>query len=1142
MLEVFGVELDRLFVVDRRAEEIDFRVAISHRYELLSELGQGAMGSVHLATDRALGRLVALKVVSPEAAAGVGSEALLKEIAFVARLQHPNILPLFDAGESAGHPYYVMPYVRDGSLRALLGRSGRLDTRDALPLLSGIANGLSHAHERQILHCDVKPENILVQDEHCFVMDFGIARKLRSEAREWALVRTELDFSAGTPAYVSPEQASGECDVDQRSDVYSLACVAFEMLSGRPPFGGRDTQEIVSRRFHETPPRLDDIASTVSRNTAVVLARALSLDPTLRPDGARQFVEELNGSTVFAVSVAESVTRNAIPTPLPRARPVRSSMRMHQFANDVRVSLRGLRKHWRFSIGVVLTLGLGIGLGVPALSLADNLFLRAPSGVRDPDRVVRLIAHPYGSAGPYYTDGLTGLDYTTVAARAKTLDGVAAWTVISRSLGRGADARTIVTGMASASFFPVLGARPSRGRFYQVSEDVDGAAPVCVVSYDFWNNALGGTSAALGKRLVIGDLTYTVVGVAERGFNGVELRAVDVWTPLRVASPEINGNDADLWMTDHSSWLRMAARLKPGVTLATAAAEAGVLYRTAGPRTRDKELKGTYLWDPLQPGRSSLSNISSKIALWLSAGAALLLVLVSANLINLFVARGAVRARQTAVRLAIGGGWRDIMRLQVVESVLLAACAATVGLIVAAPAVGITRSLLMPGLTWSEPSFDLRIAGIAFGIAAIIGIAVGLWATLQSARVNPATLLRGAGSTQSSDARRVHAIRRGLLVVQAAIFAVLLTSAAAFVASLQRASAVDFGFDPTRVLAARIDLAAETPRADVRALLERAQARIAALPGIESASLGYMEPWRNNTGMQISVPGSDITPPYSLLDFATPEYPRTFGVRMRAGRWIAATDIANAPPVLVINETLANTLWPRGDAIGKCIRVGADSMPCRTVVGIVRDFHVTGMIDDKPMPVYYLAYAQTADFRQTPKLFVRPRGDAVDAIGAVRRALQLLDPQLPAVSVHGLGDNTRPFVSTLRLGAAAFMTFGIVAAIVAAIGLYSVLSFLIVEQRRSHAIRLAIGATPSVVARTVVRYGVVTAIAGMASGWLLLLPLRRLIEPLLFHTKLFDVTTVGLVALLGGLLAIVASLTPARAVARTDIVNVLREQ
>jgi putative ABC transport system permease protein len=385
-------------------------------------------------------------------------------------------------------------------------------------------------------------------------------------------------------------------------------------------------------------------------------------------------------------------------------------------------------------------------------------------------------------------------------------------------------------------------------------------------------------------------------------------------------------------------------------------------------------------------------------------------------------------------------------------------------------------------------------------------------------------------------------VRRTLLVLQSAVFAMLLTSAAAFVVSLRRASAVDFGFDPSRILSAPFNLPADTPRLEVRALLERAQQRVATLPGVESASLGYMEPWRNNTQVPISVPGSTVKPPFTMLDIVTPEYLTTFGIKMRTGRWISTSDVAGSPAIIVLNETMAKLYWPNGDAVGHCVRVGDDTMPCRTVVGIVQDFHVTGGLDDAPRPVYYIAYAQAAGFRQGPKLFIRPRGDATAAIATIRQSLQSLDPRLPAIPVHLISDNTTFFAATLRLGAAAFMTFGVVAAIVAAIGLYSVLSFLIVEQRRSHAIRLAIGATPSVVARSVVRYGVMTAASGMLIGWLVLLPLRHLVEPLLFHTALFDVSTVAAVALFGAGLALIASLTPARAVATMDIVNVLREQ
>jgi predicted permease len=1145
MLEVFDVSEAELFTADEaRTDDLEFRLALAPRYEIARELGQGAMGTVFLATDRALGRLVAIKVVSPEAAAGVGSRALLTEIAFVARLQHPNILPLFEAGEVADHPYYVMPYVREGSLRALLERRGRVGLAESLDLVSGMARGLAHAHEQQVLHCDVKPENVLVQDGHCFVMDFGIARKLRSEAREWRGVRRGLDFSAGTPAYVSPEQAAGDASVDQRSDVYSLACVVFEMLSGRAPFGGRNTQEIVSRRFHEPPP-IAALPADVPAGVAVVLEQAMSLDPTLRPATARELSDALrDGARPPRVGTGapprdRPATGRRASTPPSRL----ARLSMTGFHADLRYAVRSLSRGWRFASGVVLTLGLGIGLGAPVLGLADHFFLRPPPGVSDPDRVMRLVLRGSGTNGPYFTDGLTGLDYAVMTARARTLQGVAGWIDLSRSLGRGAGARTIPVTLASASFFPVLGVRPFMGRFYLESEDVEGVSePPAVVSHRFWRTELDGARDAVGRTVLIGDITYTIVGVAPEGFSGLGLGSVDAWLPLRVATPEFQGRDPELWTTDRSAWLRMAARLEPGVSLAHATAEAELLYRTSGTRTRDEALKGTFLWDPVQPGRSSLGSTSARISLWLGAGGALLLVLITANLVNLFVARSAAHARQTAVRLAIGGSWRHLLRLQLMEALVLAAAAALLGLVIAMPAVAAARALLLPATTWARPLLDVRAGAVAFAIALAVGAIVALWSTVHAMRADPLTLLRGTGSGQMSGGRRTGTLRRTLLVVQAAIFAVLLAGASAFVLSLRRASTVDFGFDVRSVMAARISLPAGTPREAARDLMRRAHERVASLPGVQSASLAYMEPWSNNTGVDISVPGSTVEPPGVFFDMATPEYPRTFGVRMRHGRWIETGDGPNAPAVVVINEALEKVFWPAGAAIGQCMRVGDDTMPCRTIVGVVRSFHVTGGADDPPMPVVYVPFEQASAFRQRPALFYRAPGDQSAVARSVQRALQTLEANLPAAHVRAVSGNIEWLTSPLRLGAAAFTAFGIVAALVGAVGLYSVLAFLILEQRRSHAIRLAIGAVPSRLARSVVGFAVVTVIAGMALGYAALVPLASVLEPMLFRTRALEPLAVAAVALLGVLTAVGAALVPARAVLRTDVMTVLREQ
>jgi hypothetical protein len=263
---------------------------------------------------------------------------------------------------------------------------------------------------------------------------------------------------------------------------------------------------------------------------------------------------------------------------------------------------------------------------------------------------------------------------------------------------------------------------------------------------------------------------------------------------------------------------------------------------------------------------------------------------------------------------------------------------------------------------------------------------------------------------------------------------------------------------------------------------------------------------------------------------------------MKAGRWFATSDNASAPFVMVVNEAFERTFWQPGAAIGQCVRLGADSMPCRVIVGVVRDFLVTGRVDDPARPVYYVPVAQAAMFPQRPRLFFRPRGDATVAAREVRLALQGLESGLPAINVHAVSQNIEWLTSLLKLGASAFTAFGVLAAIVGAVGLYSVLSFLIIEQRRMHAIKLAIGATPARVARSVAGFALVTTAIGMALGYVLLVPIAKLLEPLLFHTKILEPLTVVSVLAFGAVIALTATFFPVRSVLRTDVMTVLREQ
>jgi predicted permease len=1149
--EVFGVDEDELFVAESEGTgDLDFRLAMFSRFEILGELGAGGMGTVFRAFDRHLARDVALKMVSAEAASGVGSDQLLQEIRHVARLQHPNILPLFEAGEEAGRPWYTMPLIPDGSLGALLKRRTRLPLKDVVPLIRAIGRGLSHAHELRVLHCDVKPENLLIQDGHPYLMDFGIARRIHSESHEWRGVRRGLDLSAGTPAYVSPEQAAGDRDIDHRADVYSLACVVYEMLAGRAPFVGPSTREVVSLRFRIAPPDLREFAPEVPRATIDVLHRAMALDPDRRPPTADALADELTASAKgvsFAMqSLAVGTTRTMARarTGLGLQGPPSLSLPMTGFVNDARCAARSLLHQWRFSLGVVLSLGVALGVGLPAFGLADHLFLRPPPGVAGADRVVRLVQRaPNRQGGFYYTDGMTGLDYTEVTRRATSFEGVAAWINLGMSSGRGEEARRLSTLAASASYFPVLGLRPLLGRFFAEDEDVQGVkAGPAVVTHRFWRIALGADSAALGRRLDIGTVSYTIVGVTPPGFEGLDFNQVDVIVPLRVLTPDFQGNDPQLWTTDQSSWLRMAARLKPGVSLALATDEANRIYTTSGPRIRDRELQGGLLWDPLQPGRSSLPSVRTRIAVWITAGAAMLLVLVFANLLNLFVARTAASRRQVAVRLAIGGGRRHLLRLHLLETVLLGSVATALALAIAAPASSVMRAQLYRGVTWARSTMDLRLFFIALALTVLIGGLVALVSAHAAARVDPATLLRTSGSDRAGAGHAGVAIRRMLVVVQAAIFVVIVSGALAFATSVSRVTSVDLGFEFDRVFAASVSLqSVGYSQADARRFYDEVHPRIAALPGIESASLGYTEPWQNNRNEELRVPGHDGPTPLVLFDAVTPEYARTLGLHVREGRWIGDADGAGAPSVVVVSEAFVKVYFPNGGALGTCIGIGAESNPCRTIVGVVADPRVTGSLDGPAVPVYYLPLAQAGTYSFTPRLFVKAAGRIEDAMRLVRQELSRSAPNLPAISVRRLSDGFAPLVSTFRLGRLIFGVFGALAGFIAAVGLYSVLSYLATERRRDYAIRIALGASASRVVEPIVRHSLISAGAGLVAGLAIVLASADRVQPLLFRTSVDEPGVLAVVAVLGLSVGLLAAIGPVIAVLRTDAMAVLRD-
>ena len=289
----------------KQLAEARFQAALSDKYIFDRVLGRGGMGTVFLARDVKHGRQIAIKALSPEVVADVGERQFSREIRVTAQLQHPHILPLIDSGKAAGSLYYVMPYLKAGSLRDLLNEKKRLSVAEALNIVSDVAEALEHAHESGLIHCDIKPENILMSAGHAVLADFGVARAQHVEGRPW---RAMVDSSGGTPAYVSPEQATGD-HLDARSDIYSLACVLYAMLTGRAPFAGDSDQATIAHRFTKHVPRIDELVRGVPSGISLAVAKGMSVNPQMRFPSVVRFMCAVGSEYATPASVMTRSSR-----------------------------------------------------------------------------------------------------------------------------------------------------------------------------------------------------------------------------------------------------------------------------------------------------------------------------------------------------------------------------------------------------------------------------------------------------------------------------------------------------------------------------------------------------------------------------------------------------------------------------------------------------------------------------------------------------------------------------------------------------------------------------------------------------------------------------------------------------------------
>jgi predicted permease len=819
--------------------------------------------------------------------------------------------------------------------------------------------------------------------------------------------------------------------------------------------------------------------------------------------------------------------------------------------HDVQLGWRGFRREKAFSVSVIVTLALGIGVNVAMFGVADRLLLRGPEHVKDAGQVRRIQIAMQPSGRDVQRSGWLGYVAYDTLRQSPSFEAVAAYSANEGGtiLGRGPAARRINGGEATASLFPLLGVTPALGRFYNEKED-DTVAPerVVVIGYGLWQRDFGSQSDAIGKPIVLDNITYTVVGVTPRGFTGPDLTRVDVWFPESLVGRRVVSQN---WTRSfNGAWLSVLVRLKPGVSNERADAEATALYRAAYRGPDPVRSNATLTVQPLLYARDGVPSMESRVSIWLIAVAGIVLLVACANVVNLMLAHGLTRRREIAVRLALGAGRGRLIRLLTAEALALAIAGGAAGLTIAYGLGTLIRTWLIPSVEWPTGPVNLRVLAVCTLVSVGAGLLVGLLPALRTSSPNVSASLK-AGVREGGGHRS--RVRTGLTIVQAALCALLLVGSGLFVVSLSRVRALDLGIEPDRVLTFSVT------RAGVGAIADEAERqrerdrrlafypmvveRLQQHPDVEASSLTIGLAFKSTFGEDIRVPGRETIPQLKgggpFLSAVTADYFRTVGTRIVRGRPFTAEDRAGTAPVAIVNETMASTLWPNEDAIGRCFFVG-QSTACAEIVGITTNARQFKLQEDESM-AFYIPFGQEQGIGGTT-LLVRPRSDADRTLEAVRQELMRLDPAIIFVYANILQDSVNPQLRPWRLGATMFSLMGVLALVVAAVGLYSVMAYFVTNRTHEIGVRMALGARPADVSRLIIRGGMVLAIAGIAAGFVLALAAARFIEPLLFQTSAHDPAVFAVVSATLIAMAVLATVIPAARAQRINPMEAMRTE
>jgi macrolide transport system ATP-binding/permease protein len=802
---------------------------------------------------------------------------------------------------------------------------------------------------------------------------------------------------------------------------------------------------------------------------------------------------------------------------------------------DLRYGFRMLWKTPGFTAVAVVTLALGIGAN-SAMFSAVSAFLLRPLPVEEPGGLVRV----FEGRGPGDMGSFSYPDFRDYREQSgEVFEGLLAHRLAQAALS-GNDRNDLVWGeLVSGNYFDVLRVRPARGRAFLPEEDrTPGSHPVVVLSHGLWQKRFDADPSLAGKTVTLNGQPFTVVGVAPRGFTGTKFGlAMDFWVPLMMQEQVTR---EDNWLEERGDHrLELVGRLKGGVTRERAAAVLTTVAQRladAHPAERDRNTKAQVL--PETEGRYEHAAGTIKLGAGLALGVvAMVLLIACANVANLLLARSAARRREIGIRLALGASRARVVRQLLTESVLLSLLAGGLGLLLAFWAADLMQAMIpvLPYTVVLDFAPDARALWFTLLVSLLTGVVFGLAPALQASKTDLVPVLKNETVSLRQGGRRV-TLKDLLVVTQVALSLVVLACGGLLVKSFVKAQSIDPGFQTERGLAVSLNpglLGYDEARG--KEFFRQLTERVEAVPGVERASVArYLQlgDSSSSTGPVVAegqpqpAPGEGLSVLYNAVG---PGHFDALRIPLLQGRDFSASDTSDAPRVCVVNQTLAERLWPGESALGKRLTVGGGRP--REVVGVARG-GLYRSLGESPKPFLYFPLEQAYDSGVV--LLVRTSGDPLEAVSGVRGAIRSLDPLLPVYGVKTLKEHMTWALWGTRMAASLSLSFGLLALLLAASGLYSVMAYTVSRRTHEIGIRMALGAQGRDVLRLVAAQGMRLALAGVVVGLLAAFAVTRILSSILYGVSATDAGTFAAIT------ALLACYLPARRATKVDPMVALR--